>query len=260
MNCQKFENVVSELARSQIIEADVREGALAHTAECLTCKQRLDHEELLTRGLRALAMEVQSVQAPGDIELRLRAAFLARPNLQTVVSTPGRRWYWLVAAAAVLLVVSSVLAIRWHGATPLTPNNEVASGEGGGEKKDAVAPLSPATREEANREEKDKVADKKLLANRPRKSRPHNRVRPAEAPLGNSEVAVNREVTTEFMPLGYLNPASLQDGGQIVRIELPRSKLASFGLPVNMDRYNEKVKADVLLGVDGLAHAIRFVQ
>jgi hypothetical protein len=27
-----------------------------------------------------------------------------------------------------------------------------------------------------------------------------------------------------------------------------------------MDRYNEKVKADVIFGVDGLAHAIRFVQ
>ena len=29
---------------------------------------------------------------------------------------------------------------------------------------------------------------------------------------------------------------------------------------VTMDRYNEKVKADVLLGLDGMAHAIRFVQ
>ena len=57
-----------------------------------------------------------------------------------------------------------------------------------------------------------------------------------------------------------MNAASLQDGGQIVRVELPRSALANFGLPVNMDRYNEKVKADVLFGVDGLAHAIRFVQ
>jgi hypothetical protein len=62
------------------------------------------------------------------------------------------------------------------------------------------------------------------------------------------------------MPLGYMNAASLQDGGQIVRVELPRSALANFGFPVNMDRYNEKVKADVVLGVDGLAHAIRFVQ
>jgi hypothetical protein len=78
----------------------------------------------------------------------------------------------------------------------------------------------------------------------------------------NSEVAnhVNREIATDFMPLGYLNPATLQDGGQLIRVELPRSALVNFGLPVNMDRYHEKVKADVLLGVDGLAHAIRFVQ
>jgi hypothetical protein len=69
-----------------------------------------------------------------------------------------------------------------------------------------------------------------------------------------------REIATDFMPLGYLNPATFQDGGQIVRVELPRSALVNFGLPVNMDRYHEKVKADVLLGVDGLAHAIRFVQ
>ena len=52
----------------------------------------------------------------------------------------------------------------------------------------------------------------------------------------------------------------IQDGGQIVRVQLPRSALVNFGLPVNMDRYSEKVKADVLIGVDGLAHAIRFVQ
>ena len=71
---------------------------------------------------------------------------------------------------------------------------------------------------------------------------------------------VGNEITTEFLPVGYLNAANLQDGGQIVRVELPRSAMVSFGLPVNMDRYNEKVKADVLLGFDGVARAIRFVQ
>jgi hypothetical protein len=52
----------------------------------------------------------------------------------------------------------------------------------------------------------------------------------------------------------------VEAGSQIVRVELPRSAMASFGLPVNMDRADQRVKADVLLGVDGLAHAIRFVQ
>ena len=46
----------------------------------------------------------------------------------------------------------------------------------------------------------------------------------------------------------------------MVRVELPRSALARFGLPMNMNRANEKIKADVLVGTDGLARAIRFVQ
>ena len=46
----------------------------------------------------------------------------------------------------------------------------------------------------------------------------------------------------------------------MMRVDLPRSAMATFGLPVNMDRANERVKADVLVGVDGLPHAIRFVR
>jgi hypothetical protein len=68
------------------------------------------------------------------------------------------------------------------------------------------------------------------------------------------------EVATQFISLSYVAPASLQDGGQIVRVELPRSAMASFGLPVNMDRFGERVKADVLVSADGFARAIRFVQ
>jgi hypothetical protein len=71
---------------------------------------------------------------------------------------------------------------------------------------------------------------------------------------------VTNEIATDFIPLSYMSTAGLQDGGQIVRVQLPRSALANFGFPVNMDRYNEKVKADVLFGVDGTARAIRFVQ
>jgi hypothetical protein len=70
----------------------------------------------------------------------------------------------------------------------------------------------------------------------------------------------DNEVTTQFIALSYLGPASLQDGGQIVRVELPRSAMASFGLPVNMDRFGEKVRADVFVSADGFARAIRFVQ
>jgi hypothetical protein len=68
------------------------------------------------------------------------------------------------------------------------------------------------------------------------------------------------EITTQFMPLGDVSLANLQDGAQLIRVEMPRYAMARFGLPVNMDRYDETVKADVWVGVDGLARAIRFVQ
>jgi hypothetical protein len=50
------------------------------------------------------------------------------------------------------------------------------------------------------------------------------------------------------------------DSGSVVRIELPRSALESFGFPMNMERAGERIKADVVVGNDGLARAIRFVR
>jgi hypothetical protein len=62
------------------------------------------------------------------------------------------------------------------------------------------------------------------------------------------------------MPIGFAGPLNPQDGGELVRVELSRSAMLSLGLPVNMDRFGQSVKADVLLGPDGFARAIRFVQ
>lgn len=85
--------------------------------------------------------------------------------------------------------------------------------------------------------------------------------KPVAAPLetGGAELA-SAEITTDFFPLmhGGLAPG---DGGQLIRVELPRSALISLGLPVNMERAGGgRVKADVLVGEDGMARAIRFVR
>jgi hypothetical protein len=43
-------------------------------------------------------------------------------------------------------------------------------------------------------------------------------------------------------------------------MNVPRSALIAMGFPMNVDRAGELVKADVFVGDDGLARAIRFVQ
>jgi len=63
---------------------------------------------------------------------------------------------------------------------------------------------------------------------------------------------------TEFIPIVY-DPEPIERG-QIVRIRLPLAALASFGLPVNEEHAGDAIRADVVLGEDGLARAVRFVK
>jgi hypothetical protein len=72
--------------------------------------------------------------------------------------------------------------------------------------------------------------------------------------------AAGAEIATEFIPLMNRDALAQMDGGQIMRVELPRSALMSFGLPMDMERATERIKADVVVGNDGLARAIRFVR
>jgi len=72
-----------------------------------------------------------------------------------------------------------------------------------------------------------------------------------------AETASAGEITTEFIPLAGF---AQSEGGHLMRVELPRSALTSFGIPVNAERAGGRVKADVLLGEDGTARAIRFVR
>ncbi len=78
-------------------------------------------------------------------------------------------------------------------------------------------------------------------------------------PPGSSAPGVTREVATEFLPLTY-GHLPVTDA-YIVRLEVPRSALIQFGLagPELPVASGETVDADVLVGMDGIARAVRFV-
>ena len=253
MNCQRFENVVSELARGQMMAAEQRSEALAHSETCEKCAARLRDEEMLTRGLQSLAIEMEPLGAPAAVESKLLEAFRHRHVVTPVaVSRGSNSRYWAAAIAAMLLIAISLVVFRWNN--------------GANEPREVVKQVEPQVRPE-NRVPENKPSeeftpvvqeqDDSLPQRRKQKRRSAGVRRPESPQVANH---VNNEIATDFIPLSYMTAASLQDGGQIVRVQLPRAALANFGLPVNMDRYNEKVKADVLFGVDGRAQAIRFVQ
>lgn len=277
MNCQNFESIVNELARQQMMEANARDQALAHTDECALCALRLADERGLTQKLRDVTCEMSGLEAPARIEGELLAAF--RNQKVTAQFTrqgrsANRNWrYWATAvAAAVLLAIIGVAAMSMRPrSTPIA-----AEGPYIPSLRPAIASVNPGSKSPSDVGEKGSATlptQRATLAQvKPRRhvnslgarSNSANSQSDKDALVVDSDstVAANyeNEIATDFMPVGYASPMSLQDGGQVMRVELPRSALAGFGLPVNMDRVNERVKADVLVGTDGQARAIRFVQ
>ena len=80
--------------------------------------------------------------------------------------------------------------------------------------------------------------------------------------VGEMSVVAPREdaeSVTEFVPL-LASSAPPLTSGQLVRVRVPRSALTALGLPLNLAHAGESVQADVLVGDDGLARAIRLVR
>lgn len=251
MNCQRFESVVSELARGQMMAAEQRAEALSHSDVCDDCAVRLSDEQMLTLGLQSLAGEMESLEAPAALEANLLEAFRARPAFEKSAPVRVNPRYWIAAVAAMLLIAISLIVFSWTKRPAAEPR--VAG------KQEEPQP-KPQVRESNEQlvHDVEKPAPREIPKRvYPRQVRPVSSRRADNASVANH---VTKEIATDFIPLSYMSAASLQEGGQIIRVQLPRSALANFGLPVNMDRYNEKVKADVLYGVDGMARAIRFVQ
>lgn len=293
MNCQDFENIVDELSRASLMDARTREAALAHADSCRRCDTRLADERAVRAGLRSLASAASGVEAPARIESALLAAFRAQAGASANENTSApaavvaavnvtplarrsteRRWTWVktfataataAAAAAVLLMI-------------IPPGMDAPTGDNIAEKskteRTKVEPQAARMIEPApNFVEKneDTPAPTEVANVEPPRAFNSPRGGGRTTPVSYSTSANRRaptsrrarpaeEVVTEFMPLGNADYSASVDAGQVVRVELPRSALASIGLPVSADRASERIKADVLVGEDGLARAIRFVR
>jgi len=68
------------------------------------------------------------------------------------------------------------------------------------------------------------------------------------------------EEVSEFYPITYTDNQDSNDGGQLVRVELPRSSIAAMGIDPPVENESPKVKTDLLIGSDGVMKAVRFVK
>ncbi len=83
----------------------------------------------------------------------------------------------------------------------------------------------------------------------------------ASAQAGGSflDAVVSSQFGEGFIPLPNAPQIGPNEDINVVRMELPRAAMIAAGLDVSPDRVSEPVEADVVLGGDGLARAVRFL-
>lgn len=249
MNCQDFEITILSMARAQLLEASARRQALAHIAQCPACADRFAEQQALTAAVRATAKSLRDEGASAQVEQSLRAAFRKQANAAPArgfAPTRARQWpkQALMAVAAALLLIFLAGVIRqWSMVDRIqkvaevrpTPQTPLAASD-----QKSPLPAAPHPEPETMRH---------FVAKR-RQTR-----HPVQRSVENGE-----EVTTDFFALADENELVPLESGQVLRIKLPGSTLISMGFPITAESASQNVLADLLVGQDGQARAIRFVR
>lgn len=194
---------------------------------------------------RDLAMEWRAHrQSSPALEAKLVAEFRVERQARK-----GNRyiWYALAAAAAVAIIgLSPALFHRQTPATPIAPILNTAES----------TPLNTAESTPRIVEPKVVVAE---IPPQPKPRLTRKQPRPTPQPV-DATLASRRESYTEFFAINSTFSRDQLDRGQVIRVQLPRSALFTIGMPVDVNRLDESIKADLVMGEDGIARAVRFVQ
>jgi|SRR5262245_48595877 len=260
MNCTEFEDIVNDLARAKIIDAASRVTGLAHAETCERCASRLADERSLSAGLNSLLASDEGKTAPDLVEVALLEAFRAQSPNQVARRLPVRlrNWpRWTLAAAAATLIAFGFIVYRAIQNEPQKDNKVV------NEKPPAP---QPSVNADGQFVKKNGATEPRRRQHAPRPRR-GNRLQLDKLIIRDSTTSYSRdnEYTTEFFPISYSDGQESTESEEVIRVkvirvQMPRPALIAFGLPVNIERADVPVKADLLVGEDGLARAIRFVR
>lgn len=227
MDCKHFDSMLEDVERDTPMPSGAREQALQHAEGCAYCRARLAAARVLSLELSVLATEDEKLQAPAHVEASLVAAFRERNRRRSRVWWSVR---WAGAVAAVAIAGWLMAEHPWRSfGSPAGPEIQVAA--------PAAVPETASPGASVKRQNE--------MAEMVGPSRPARRRATAET--GGEFIALS----AGSYPLG---------DGMVVRVELPRSAPTLVGLPIPGGDVSGTVTADVVLGQDGMARAIRFLQ
>jgi hypothetical protein len=264
MNCREFERTIIDLGADHLSDAPAPARALAHAESCARCAALLDRELRMTAGLQAVAVEESAINAPERVREALRAAFVRGLGQQAPAAAPlavpprsaRQNSIWKMAAAAMLLLFAAGTALwmRERMAEVNDRPNHIL-----GAAANRSAPQSPPGKTPEGPPEK--------LMEKPVNPRPASGIHSSSAALRAAghgrrrkpKVKEGDREAGELFQLTSVAKSGATEFTQTVRVEISRSTLLTMGLPVNIDRGEGPIKADIIIGEDGVARAVRIL-
>jgi hypothetical protein len=248
MSCPEYTDAILDVARGADVGPERLRQVRAHVAECAACRVRLSREESLTAGLGALSRTVAHSRPSAQLESRLLDAFRRAASAKATAGQAGidprsvvgeqtrTRWRWVSLAAAAAIMLAVIPA--WLLEPPPKPKPK---------------PQPPAPQ---------------VVASRPAAAVQTPPVAPAvstPARVGSARPRRKAEPTGILRPTGFVAlPGAVGlpqfESGVIARIEISVTSLPNYGIQIAPDAARATVPADILVGQDGLARAIRLVK
>ncbi len=252
MNCRESAALVNGLARGQLCEASLREEALAHTRRCALCAATLNEQSAVAAAVRVAAADVSARVASARVEEALRAAFreqhrAAGAVLQPIGARRQPRWLAAASAAAAILLLACTVGLLRQKSPGI---------DGAGAAQSAAPASAPAAAQDGVPAPRASAAHVEGVPGRPAA----RRRTPRRSRGARRGAAVETEATTEFFLLTDDAQHVPLESGQVVRVELPLSSLVTAEASAGVETPHRMVKADLVIGQDGLARAIRFVR
>jgi hypothetical protein len=236
MTCRQLRPYVVDFARSAIDAAAVESQVARHVRGCPDCRALLERERIMSAALRRMAGDIQVPPATAERESTLLTILDQTRATRRRPRSP--LWLWSPALAATLFVV---VFAGWRSQRPAPSTAGVAATHHPPAQRPATSPDTtvrlPATPVAGDRA-------KRRWAGRRRAS--------AEGGLDASFE------TASFVAWPGAMAGPPLESGSVTRVTLPVSILPALGLWPPPSAGSE-VRAEVLVGQDGFARAVRLL-
>jgi hypothetical protein len=262
MNCREFKFHLMALARLNRAHAATAErDALSHAGSCAACAGLLAEQRELSAQFRQLSAGDAGCGPSQEQEFVLRSAYRSMDRTVAPAAAAGNWKPWASAIAAMVLVTLAGIALSrkipdWLATAPAGPEPRPAAPEPA---RVAVIPRAPAPAENRQSLPAPKARLNARTVEAPMTSPASASEEPSDSRVAQPQMAAIDDAASDFVPLPYAGDPMLAGSGAVVRVEMTGAMLQLLGFPITGESSARRVQADLVLGQDGFARAIRFV-